>query len=125
MVRYVYHILISLSVFLHFLFCTGRPYVPKDCPPSLIALAQQCLATSPEDRPCAEEIVDWLDDLSEQMGRTEDSEFPTIWNNKNEIQEVLVNSVEVDSSFTKKMWRYVKKAFACFGGNRGGDEAGE
>eukprot|EP01041_Mallomonas_annulata_P008495 gene8495-17522_t len=42
--------------------------IPLDCPESLEALVMQCCALTPSDRPTAQECVDWLQAVLEELG---------------------------------------------------------
>ncbi|OQR93157.1 kinase [Thraustotheca clavata] len=47
--------------------------VPAGCPPSLVLLADNCTSFEPEGRPSSQEVVEWLEDLRNEMQDAKDS----------------------------------------------------
>lgn len=52
--------------------------LPSDCPPSLVELAVQCAAYEGDERPDAETVFNWVDDLHQHMAEQEGDVDPPL-----------------------------------------------
>jgi hypothetical protein len=84
-----------------------RTQLPPNCPPSLVELAVQSAAYEVEDRPDAEAILGWIDDLYASWPEDECPEPPLPNFPDFPLPDVVRVYIETYGETLSRAWRYL------------------